>query len=376
MDARGRASEPRAMDLLDVPAGPALAALLGSEPKRGSLTTLAGDASMRRYYRLELPDPPRSLVIMRLPLDATRPEEATGDAPAPTELPFLAVQRELAARGVRVPKVLGSDLERGIVLLEDLGDETFERRVTPAGAEERAALYDRAVDVLVDLHTRCTPVDDALVLGRRFDREVIRWELDHFREWGIEAIHGPLPAADRAELDGIFDAWTEIVLALPSGFTHRDYQSRNLMIAPGGELAVIDFQDALIGPRVYDLVALMCDSYVALDGRLQAREAQRYASGRGFANDEIARELSLVAVQRKLKDAGRFVFIDRVRKNPGFLGWYPQSLVYVGRALARLSTDTDRVGQLAAQLSRLLAAHVPGFPDRCVVPTAVSRVTK
>ena len=103
---------------------------------------------------------------------------------------------------------------------------------------------------------------------------------------------------------------------------HRDYQSRNLMVRAGEALCWIDFQDALLGPRVYDLVALLNDSYQVFDRAFVEARLDDYARARGLDAAEraaLGREFDLVTVQRKLKDAGRFVFIDRVKQNPSFL---------------------------------------------------------
>jgi hypothetical protein len=91
---------------------------------------------------------------------------------------------------------------------------------------------------------------------------------------------------------------------------------------------------------------------------------ERYAALRRIDPDLLRREFWHVALHRKLKDAGRFVYIDRVRKNPDFLQWYPQSLVYVGRAMAQL----DGFGALRA----LLAATIPGFPEAALKPSSRS----
>ena len=128
---------------------------------------------------------------------------------------------------------------------------------------------------------------------------------------------------------------------------------------------MIDFQDALLGPRVYDLVALLCDSYVDLDESLQVTMLQRYAARSDMSSSDaetLLRGFWRVALQRKLKDAGRFVFIDRVRKNPDFLQWFPQSLRYVGRAL-------EHCPEMGA-LSALLHGVMPGFPNHAPVPTS------
>jgi aminoglycoside/choline kinase family phosphotransferase len=113
---------------------------------------------------------------------------------------------------------------------------------------------------------------------------------------------------------------------------------------------------------VYDLVALLCDSYVSLDLGLQESMIDRYAALRRIPAEELRREFWLVTLHRKLKDAGRFIYIDRVRKNPDFLQWYPQSLVYVGRALAQ----NGEFESLSATLGRA----IPGFPDSARKPAS------
>lgn len=343
----------------------------GGVPSGATIVKLRGDASTRAYFRLHAPGgTPASLVVMHLPADAlTKSDEGTsGDHPA--ELPFLDVGRLLASRGVPVPRVLAEDLPHRILVLEDLGDETFYERVVARGEAAWPALYGQAVDLLADLHGALAPPADSIAYRRAFDEALLRWELDHFREWGIEAVTGPLASADRAALDGHFDRLARTLAGLPQGFVHRDYQSRNLMWAArpeGDALVVIDFQDALVGPRCYDLVALLCDSYVDIPEELQDAMIARYAGRIGLHGDaarEFEGEVWLQAVQRKLKDAGRFVFIDRVRGNPSFLESFPRSLSRAGRGLRRS-------GGLA-ELDALLRRLVPGFPDDCTVPPSLS----
>jgi len=301
---------------------------------------------------------------MQLLADAFASDEG-GDGPPPAELPFLSVGRLLTERGVRVPKVHAVDLANGVILLEDLGDESFEARLkaNPGDAE---ALYGVAVERLAALHAACADLPpDALPATRSFDRRLLRWEMDHFREWGLEELYGPLTKGQRERFDGAAHALVDQILASPHGFTHRDYQSRNLMWK-GDELVIIDFQDALQGPRPYDLVALLCDSYVDLSEELQSAMIARYGRARGFdATTQRLFETTFwrVAVQRKLKDSGRFIYIDRVRGNADFLPSFGQSLVYVDRALRRLGSEL-------AELHGLLEATIEGFPDRVPTPPA------
>jgi aminoglycoside/choline kinase family phosphotransferase len=331
------------------------------------LEPLVQQASSRSYWRLTVPGAdPASLVVMQLPDDAFASDEG-GGGPPPDELPYLAVGRLLAERGVRVPVVHAVDLPNHVILLEDLGDESFEARLRARPADTEA-LYGVAVDRLAEMHAACADLPpDSLPRTRAFDRALLRWEMDHFREWGLEELYGPLTDGQRERFDGAADALVSQILAAPQGFTHRDYQSRNLMWK-GDELVVIDFQDALQGPQPYDLVALLCDSYVALDEALQTAMIARYGRARGFDGpQQQAFEASFwrVAVQRKLKDSGRFVYIDRVRGNAGFLPSFGQSLIYVDRALRHLGSEL-------AELHALLEGTIEGFPDRVPTPPAAT----
>ena len=337
-----------------------LRSFLGREPE-GSLVSLKAELSPRHYHRFVPAQPPRSagadqrrsLMVMELPDDGP-------DGPSREQArAFIDVQRFLSERGLPVPEIFAVDLPHGLLLLEDLGDETFEARLRARGRAAWAELYGQAIDLLARLHAAGKPGQDpaaCIALRRRFETSLLRWELDHFREWGLEAQVAPLAAADRSALDAQFDALTAALAALPDGFVHRDYQSRNLIWAPDGRLVILDFQDAFIGPAPYDLVALLCDSYVELDAELQNAMLERYCAARGFGAAERAitfEGFRLIAVQRKLKDAGRFVFIDRKRGNPNYLPFYPGSLAYVVRALREL----PQFAALHALLVRLVPAY-------------------
>jgi aminoglycoside/choline kinase family phosphotransferase len=258
-----------------------------------------------------------------------------------------------------VPGVRLADLQAGFVALEDLGDRTFDQAVRDQPAAARRGLYRQAVGLIAELQRigRTRPDPECLAFGRRFDEPLLRWELEHFREWLLEKDRGAvLDAADSAVLDQAFD-WAAATLAgSPPVLVHRDFQSRNLMLVPTvageEELRVIDFQDALLGPAVYDLVALLRDSYVELaPGEVDDLLAD-YAQRAGpISLGNLRKLFHLQTVQRKLKDAGRFVYLDRARGNAGFRRWIPASLRAVRQAL-------PEVPELAAA-ARLLERHLP-----------------
>jgi aminoglycoside/choline kinase family phosphotransferase len=333
----------------------AVARATGRPAASAPVKRLAGHASLRSYWRVG--ERPGSLVVMVLPSDR-KPEEATAGAPPPEE-PFVDVQRYLKRIGLRVPEILAFEAAEGLMVLEDLGDDTLESVVLRAQAKPEPH-YAQAVDALARLRAAAerAPDPSCVAFGRAFDEGLYLWELEHFVEWGLEAWKGRrLSPGEREVVDRHFLAIARRLAAEPLGFTHRDYQSRNLMVLPGGEQAVIDFQDALLAPRQYDLVALLRDSYVELPEDLVERMLRRWlgcfaeAGGTRLEEDPFRALFDILTVQRKLKDAGRFVYIDRVKKNPDFLRSIPASLRCVRRALARRPD--------LAELQQVLARHVP-----------------
>lgn len=326
----------------------------GKDAASAKVLKLKGDASNRSYYRVH--DGATSHVVMVMPLEVKSEEVTKGDPPK--ELPFVNVHRYLHGLGVRVPHIRLYEPERGLMVLEDLGDELFEL-AQARGPADREKWYGAAVDALARLRARADAKrdDGCLAFGRAFDADLYEWELHHFRAYGVEARFGlTLSGAELKRMSELFQKLAGDLDREPRGFTHRDYQSRNLMVVDG-ELVVIDFQDALQGPRQYDLVALLRDSYVQLDRPFIEQMLNRYIatyqkeSGQALDAKAFVATFDRLTVQRKLKDAGRFTFIDLVKKNPNFLPYIPSSLQYVRDAF-------ERVPDLA-ELRELLAKRVP-----------------
>jgi aminoglycoside/choline kinase family phosphotransferase len=332
------------------------AAFPGATPARPELdcTPMPGGASTRRYYRVRRGA--RTAVGMYVP-DGLKAEEIAKGAVDGTRWPFLEVRDLLASRGISVPAVYGEDTARGWVLLEDLGDDTLAAFLA-AHPERRQELYTRAATDVAQAQARLAALPEGCVVASRaFDGELLLWEIHHFREWALEARGLALRGPDRARFDAIAERLAARIAAWPRVFVHRDYQSRNLMVRPDGTLCWIDFQDALLGPRAYDLVALLNDSYQTFDRAFVDARLGEYARAADLdarAGEDLRREFDLVTVQRKLKDAGRFVFIDRVKKNGSFLRFVEPTIAKVRASLERLADDPD-MRELSGILARALA---------------------
>ncbi len=335
-----------------------LAALLLETFGRGDLPLdpMPGGASTRRYFRVAIDDT-KTAVAMFVPEGAT-PEEIQKGA-SHSRWPFLEVRDLLEERGVDVPRILAEDTDNGWLVIEDLGDDTLANFLLRRPSA-KAELYTRAVSDLATAQKALGSLPKGSVVATRaFDADLLKWEIDHFKEWGVEARGFAFSEQDAEAFDAIGTRLAARVAEMPRGFTHRDYQSRNLMVRDdNGKLGLvwIDFQDALLGPRVYDLVALLNDSYQEFDRAFVESRLDEFAHAAGMSADErkkIGLEFDLVTVQRKLKDAGRFVFIDRTKKNGSFLKFVTPTIHKVRDALARLSSDKDMVA-LHALLTRTL----------------------
>ncbi len=307
----------------------------------GRRSMLAGDASFRRYERLDLGG--TSVVLM--------------DAPPPeTVRPFVAVAGVLRGLGFSAPATLAADAQKGLLLLEDLGDLTYTRILdgSPAaeGAPDEAALYALAVDVLIDLHRRplssfaaadLAPYDDARLL----DEALL------LTDWYLPALRGvPIPAAERA---AYVDLW-RTVLPLARGVADtlvlRDYHVDNLMWLRGraglAACGLLDFQDAVIGPVTYDLVSLLEDARRDIAPALAASMQARYlAAFPALDRAAFAASAAVLAAQRNCKIIGIFTRLWRRDGKTQYLRHIPRVFGLLERdvahpALAPLADWLDR----------------------------------
>lgn len=311
-------------------------------------------ASTRRYYRMRLASG-KTVLAMFVP-DAS-PDEVTSVDTVGRTWPWLEVHGLLKDRGIHVPGVLGQNLPKGLLLIEDLGNETLAQFLVKT-PDAREALYTQAVTNLAAAQASLRDLpSQSIVSSRVFDAPLLHWELEHFREYGVEAQGKALSTHARTEFEGVARRLAKRIAALPRAFVHRDYQSRNLLVRgwpTATELVWIDFQDALLGPRAYDLVALLNDSYQSFTPEFVEARLDDYARAAGLSSVErvdLGNEFNLITVQRKLKDAGRFIFIHQRKDNPAFLPFFEPSLFKAARAMKQLPGDRD-IEALAAWLRR------------------------
>jgi aminoglycoside/choline kinase family phosphotransferase len=255
---------------------------------------------------------------------------------------------------VPTPRVLGYDNALGILALQDLGDVTLQAHLGTQAFHAHAALYRQAVAHIVTMQTRGAALTSPAYLpyGIAFDVDKLTWELDFFLKHYLSAYRNAvLPQAAFDAVRAEFQIIVEELAAEPRVLCHRDYHSRNLMLAQG-TLYLIDFQDARMGPDTYDLASLLRDSYLDLND-ITVNELIAYflalKGGTAGAPDFRAR-FDLMALQRNLKAMGTFGYQTTTRQNPVYIQYMPRTLRYVG--------DTVRRYPRFGRLQDLLAPHI------------------
>jgi aminoglycoside/choline kinase family phosphotransferase len=316
--------------------------LSASNPR---IVPLTPDASDRRYFRVLLPD--AGSIVLSL---YSAPFEVT-------KLPFVNVATLMARMPVPIPEVLGHADDIGVLALQDLGDVTLQAHLGAATPAEHAALYRQAVALIATLQKRGEQLASAeyLPYGIAFDVEKLTWELDFFTKHFLEAYRGvTLPDAKRAALREEFANVVSELAAEPRVLCHRDYHSRNLMLRDG-QLYIIDFQDARMGPDTYDLVSLLRDSYVDLPERTVSELIAYFLALKGVTGEDpdFRRRFDVMALQRNLKALGTFGYQTTAKRNPVYIQYIPRTLRYV-----RDNLDNQPRFE---RLREVLATHVEEF---------------
>jgi aminoglycoside/choline kinase family phosphotransferase len=292
--------------------------LAASNPR---VVPLTPDASDRRYFRILIPGMP-SIVL------------SLYSAPFQVDkLPFVNVATLMAKMPVPIPQVIGHAEDLGVLALQDLGDVTLQAHLGAATPAEHAALYRQAVALIATLQKRGEQLasSEYLPYGISFDVDKLTWELDFFTRHFLEAYRGvTLTDTERTTLREEFGVIVTELASEPRVLCHRDYHSRNLMLREG-ELYIIDFQDARMGPDTYDLVSLLRDSYVDLaDGTVNELIAY-FLALKGVAGEDpdFRRRFDVMALQRNLKALGTFGYQTTARRNPVYIQYIPRTLRYV-----------------------------------------------
>lgn len=256
------------------------------------------------------------------------------DAPPPQEdcRPFVRVAAYLEAMRLNAPRVIEADIERGFLLLSDLGSTHFLEvlRKDPSAAE---VLYADAIHALAELQEKGTDYQESLP---PYDEELLRFELSLFHDWLCMRHLGVEFGGEReAAWQRLCDLLIGNALAQPRVFVHRDFHSRNLMYTRENNPGILDFQDAVQGPLTYDLVSLLRDCYLRWPVERVYAWMREFLARRERSLDQdideavFLRWFDLMGVQRHLKAAGIFARLNHRDGKPDYLADVPRTLAYV-----------------------------------------------
>jgi aminoglycoside/choline kinase family phosphotransferase len=280
-----------------------------------TLTDLAADAGARRYFRIK-PLNKSSLVLMDAPT-------AHNDVRQ-----FASIAHLLASNGINVPNILHANFEDGLLLLSDLGDETYLGSLNRGNASQ---LFDHATTALVKIQT----IKDVSLLNK-YDTTLMDRELALFNDWYIQKqLNIQLDGNTQDSLQNTLKLITERCVNQPSVLVHRDYMPRNLMVCnqnPG----VLDFQDAAIGPITYDVVSLFKDAFISweeeeiIDWTIRYWEKARKVS-LPVPSDfgEFYEDLEWMGLQRHLKVLGIFSRLKHRDGKSHYISDEPRFLTYI-----------------------------------------------
>jgi aminoglycoside/choline kinase family phosphotransferase len=290
---------------------------------------LAGDASTRKYYRIVYENQSRVLMSW----------EPFAD---PAAYPFLNVLEHFATVDVRVPKAEAFSAELGVVMLEDLGDLTLERKFWE-NLDQKTALpyYAQAVDELIKIHFLASKPSarPSICQQIQFDTAKFMWEMNYAREHFLETVGGVKLSDKEAKLlQAEFLNICETIDKQPKFVCHRDYHSRNLMLKLG-RIYVIDFQDSRLGPLQYDLVSLVHDSYVNLSQESIDTIKSDYitkakqAGPKGAIRPDFEEIFKVQTIQRCFKACGSFSSFFAMRGDTRYLKYIKSTAQLVSRTL-------------------------------------------
>jgi hypothetical protein len=283
---------------------------------------LAGDASFRRYDRLNLDN--RTAVLM----DAPPPMEDVG--------PFINVATLLAKLGFSAPRILAEDRARGLLLLEDLGDDTY-TALLRQGHDERA-LYELATDALIEVRKRA-PAKALGTLGVFDDTRCLR-EVSLLLDWYWPAIKSAaVPDSVRAEFEAAWRATFPGMWKAGRTVTLFDFHVDNLLVLPGRKgfqaCGLLDFQDAVAGPVPFDLASLLEDVRRQVPQALASAMIERYLKANpDLSAAEFRSAYAVSAAQRNTRIAGVFTRLLKRDSKPSYQRFMPRVWALLEQDLA------------------------------------------
>ena len=318
-----------------------------------SVTRLAGDASTRSYFRASAPGASVIVAVYSEPFDeneraVNRLIKAEAINPS-ARLTFandpcahIEVTNLLLGSGLPVPPVLSVSGVDGSMLIKDAGDLRLQDWLEGRLNDEVIEAYRKALALVVQIQqtTEQALETDSICAHLAFDEAKLRWELGFFfANYFNRYLHMRLDPATSNAIQTDFKELCSELAARPRVLSHRDFHARNLMMDEG-EIFIIDYQDARMGPASYDVASLLSDPYTTLSGEIVPQLTECFIEKKAASTlplesiSEFRTELLLMTVQRMLKAIGTYAS-QAATNNPAYVSYIEPALQ---RALAAMET--------------------------------------
>ena len=318
---------------------------------------MQGDASTRRYHRLILGN--RRAILMDAPKRPDGPPVRDGKPYsqiahlAESVVPFVGMAKGLRAQGLTAPEIQHADMQQGLLIIEDLGNEGVVAGDPPAPIVER---YEAAVDALVALHGKELP--SVLPVAPHVEHEIPPYDMDAFLievelllDWYLPRLGIDVGEQWRADYVGLWRDALEAALDAPPTWVLRDFHSPNLLWLPDrpdiARIGILDFQDAVMGPPAYDVASLLQDARVDVPEEIEVALLGRYVRQRRAADPDFnpadfIRSYVTLAAQRASKILGIFARLDVRDGKPQYLRHMPRISGYLRRSLGHPALEPLR----------------------------------
>jgi aminoglycoside/choline kinase family phosphotransferase len=304
--------------------------------------TLAGDASTRRYFRVQTNS---QTMIMCLDNNADNFDK------------FLFWNQFYRKHNIDVPTVIAHNREQTVILLEDLGDRHFINYVGEAAEGQREKFLKMAIDNIINIlkfNIQPSAIPFPIL---SFNPVKLSYEFDHTEKYFLEKY-----LSVRLDLAGdikkYYQKIHETLVDQKQYFCHRDYHSRNILIK-NERLVLIDFQDTMYGSALYDLVSLLDDAYFdyspELRDRCKAYFVKNVREQLGLFNDinEFNYLYEVQKIQRLYKAIGSFTYLFSERNGARYLKYVSQCFERVRQSCEKY----DDLKPLGVALSKAYYGH-------------------
>jgi aminoglycoside/choline kinase family phosphotransferase len=296
-----------------------------------SLESMPGDAGMRSYYRV-LADG-KGYVVMDCPPDYANVQS------------FINVAKFLLENDFSAPQIIEQDIAEGFLIIEDFGTISIKNHFEKAAGDAikvRKDIYYLIVDLL------CSLQDQECLPGLRdFDNELLCKEIELFVDWYIPHVYKR--ELKMHEFDEFIEIWQNVLArqdAMPHCVVLRDYHLENMMYleerSSFRKIGLLDFQDALCGSPVYDLVSVLEDARFDVPRQDALEFIDYFVKKKELDKEGVLRNYHILGAQRNCRILGVFARKSIRDNDDNYLKYIPRVQKYLEYDLSHPDLDQVR----------------------------------